>query len=234
MPPKAIHNLEYHSVDRSQNVEASKHLDVRIDKTAPEAVISYDPAADTIVVVGRDGLSGVDPGPIAPRSIVPTTWTDFGSDVAQLQTFCIRDHADNETILVLKVRCSPQAYEVSVVEICYHDAEHSDHEEKVRSEEGYRLGCQPERNTIIFQRLVGRNNDHPVLGVRQIVSLGEGEARTTVWARYDVLDDLSLIVHATGSQCCGDQQSRSALEADIRGLTLLHVATHLGHLKVEE
>ena len=36
---------------------AAKHLDVRIDKTAPEAIISYDPVANDIVVTGRDGLS---------------------------------------------------------------------------------------------------------------------------------------------------------------------------------
>ena len=81
----------------------------------------------------------------------------------------------------------------------------------------------------------GRNSTHPVLGVKQIVSIGDGESRKTVRARYDVLDDLTLLSHETGSACCEERKELApALEADIRGLVLLHVATHNGHLTVEE
>jgi hypothetical protein len=37
---EGVHDVAFHSIDRSQNVEAEKHQTVRIDKTAPEVVIS--------------------------------------------------------------------------------------------------------------------------------------------------------------------------------------------------
>ena len=153
---EGMHSVDYHSIDRSQNVEAAKHLDVRIDKTAPEAAISYDPVADDIVVSGRDGLSGVDPGAIVPSTTSPTMWTDFGSDVAELRVYRISDHADNVTTLILKVRCSPLAYEASVLEIRYDDERHSvrDDESSPRSHGLERL-AEHELNTIVFGRIVG-------------------------------------------------------------------------------
>ena len=84
----------------------------------------------------------------------------------------------------------------------------------------------------VFERLVGRNAAHPLLGVEQIISLGEGDGRTTVRARYDVLDDLSLIGHESGSACCGE--STTAVEVDTRGFIGLGVATHRGNLAVEQ
>jgi hypothetical protein len=237
---EGVHGLDYHSIDRSQNVEATRHLDVRIDKTAPEAVISFDPVANDIVVTGRDGLSGVDPGPVKPSHTTPTIWTDFGSDVAELRVYRIRDRADNKTTLTLKVRCSPETYEASVLAIRYDDERHAarQYETSDPAQSVDRQNERPsahQRNTIIFERLVGRNSAHPLLGVEQIVSIGEGGSRSTVRARYDVLDDLTLLTHETGSPCCSErEQVQAALEADIRGLVLLHIATHNGHLTVEE
>jgi hypothetical protein len=233
---EGVHGIDYYSIDRSQNVELAKHLDVRIDKTAPEAVISFDPVANEIVVTGRDGLSGVDPAPIKPSNVTPTVWTDFGSDVAEIRVYQIRDRADNKTTLTMKVRCSPETYEASVLSIRYDDERHSGRKQqpsdRANDEEG---PSDHQRNTIIFERLVGRNNAHPLLGVKQIVSIGEGGSRSTVRARYDVLDDLTLLAHETGSPCCSERQDmKAALEADIRGLVVLHIATHNGHLVVEE
>ncbi len=286
---EGIHGVDYHSIDRSQNVEATKHLDVRIDKTAPEAVISFDPVANDIVVMGRDGLSGVGPAPVKPSHVSPTIWTDFGSDVAEKRTYQIFDRADNKTTLTMKVRCSPEMYEASILTIRYDDARHAnredetfdpgegkrfdrgehrhrqseqkrsspgEHEHRPSEDETFDQGeyggypsedapydrgeirdypSEHQRNTIIFERLVGRNNTHPLLGVKQIVSIGEGESRSTVRARYDVLDDLTLLAHETGSLCCAEgEEVQAPLEADIRGLVLLHIATHNGHLLVEE
>jgi len=173
------HTLEFHSIDRSQNVEPAKHLDVWIDKTDPEAVISYDPTAGQIVVLGRDGLSGVDPGPVAPAAVTATEWTGFGSDVAELRRYRIVDHADNELLMTVKVRCSPETYELSIVELRYEDER--------------QIPRHPERNTIVFRRLIGRAPDRPLLAVKQIVSLGDGGSRTTVQADYDVLHDESYV-----------------------------------------
>ena len=233
---EGVHGVAYHSIDRSQNVEGAKHLDVRIDKTAPEAVISFDPFANEIIVTGRDGLSGVDAAPVKPRSAFPATWTDFGSDVAEIRIYQIRDRADNTTTLTIKVRCSPETYEASVLAIRYDDERHSGRKDQTFDRvQGLERQGDHQRNTIVFQRLVGRNSAHPLLGVKQIVSIGEGESRSTVRARYDVLDDLTLLAHETGSPRCSERRDvKAALEADIRGLVILHVATHNGLLVVEE
>jgi hypothetical protein len=234
---EGVHRVDYHSIDRSQNIEAIRHLDVRIDKTAPEAVISYDPVANDIVVTGRDGLSGVDPKSVKPaHTVSPTTWTDFGSDVAETRVYQIRDRADNRTTLTMKVRCSPRTYEASVLAIRYDDERHAGRSSEPSDRlHGVESPSKPQRNTIVFERVVGRNSDHPLLGVTQIVSIGEEGSRSTIRARYDVLDDLTLLVHETGSPCCADRERlQPALEADIRGLVLLHIATHDGHLTVEE
>jgi hypothetical protein len=233
---EGVHGVDYYSIDRSQNVEVAKHLDVRIDKTAPEAVISFDPVANEIVVTGRDGLSGVDPAPVKPSHVSPTMWTDFGSDVAETRVYQIRDRADNKTTLTMKVRCSPETYEASVLAIRYDDERHSGRKYETSDHvQGVERLSEHQRNTIIYERLVGRNSVHPLLSVEQIVSIGEGGSRSTVRARYDVLDDLTLLVHETGSPCCAEHEDMQVvLEADIRGLVLLHIATHNGHLLVEE
>jgi hypothetical protein len=66
--PEGIHALQFRSIDRAQNVEETKHATIRIDRTPPEAVIQYDPGKHEIAVTGRDALSGVAPGPIAPTT----------------------------------------------------------------------------------------------------------------------------------------------------------------------
>src|SRR5262249_31029581 len=88
---EGIHTLRFHSIDRSQNVETAKQITVRIDKTPPEAVITYDPKAHQILVTGRDALSGVNPAPINPISVTSLTWTPFGSDVAETRIYRILD-----------------------------------------------------------------------------------------------------------------------------------------------
>ena len=162
--------------------------------------------------------------------------------MADLRIYRITDHADNAITLALKVRCSPRAWEASVLGVRYDDERHDRGAEDANRppEDGrpeLRGGGQwgdHERNTIIFERLVGRDAAGTLLGVEQVVSIGEGDGRTTVRCRYDVLDDLTLLEHETGSACCEDRERTSALETDLRGLLLLHVATHNGRLVVEE
>jgi hypothetical protein len=184
---EGIHTLLYHSIDRSQNVEAAKELIVRIDKTPPEEVITYDPNAHRIVVTGRDALSGVDPGALSPVAIMPTTWTDFGSDAAEMRSYPVLDHAGNSLVLTMKVKCEPDEYEFSVTDLRYNDERRHD---------------RPQRNTIEFERLIGRGLDRPLLAVRQEVSFGEGDGRTTVEASYDVLHDETEIERYVGGCGC--------------------------------
>jgi hypothetical protein len=252
---EGVHDVAYHSIDRSQNVEDEKHQAVRIDKTAPEVVISYDPLAGDIVVEGRDSLSGVAAGPVPPRARVDTTWTDFGSDVAEIRTYCIEDRAGNVTTLYIKMRCSPVAIEASVLGIAYDDQHHRGDNERrkansdVHGERGGRF--YQVRNTIVFERLLGRNDAAPLLGVRQVVAIGEGQRRSIVRARYDVLDDYTRMARERGEvSCvpprkeCGKDRSDSCCtpaaasanicETDIRGLVILHIVSSDGRLDVQE
>jgi hypothetical protein len=236
---EGTHRIAYRSIDYSQNAEAFKSGDVRIDKTAPEAVIQYDPLEDQIMVFARDGLSGTSPLPVTPSAIIPVEWTDFGSDVAELRTYRLCDYADNETVLKMKVRCSPFAYEASIVGISYDDERHARTEARKRKghdrDPHEAESFEHERNTLVFERLVGRNATHPLLGVRQIVSIGEGSGRQTTHARYDVLDDLSIIARSAGSICCEGKNPQPELdERDMRGLIILQVTTNNYRLGVSE
>jgi hypothetical protein len=237
---EGIHTLQFHSIDRSQNVEAAKQTVVRIDKTPPEAVITYDPKTHQIVVTGTDALSGVNPGPIAPSSVLASTWTEFGSDAVETRTYRIVDRADNSLVLTLKVKCEADEYEISVTDLCYGDSD-------FRYQEG-RQSHKPQRNTINFERLMGRSQDHPLLAVEQEVSLGEGAGRRTVEATYDVLHDESEIAHVT-RDCGSSGKSDDELEdkgpgggasqaakndPEQRGLILLRIVTDKGQLKLEE
>lgn len=291
---EGVHTVEFESVDHSQNVELGQSLTVRIDKTAPEAVIGFDPAADDIIVTARDGLSGAEPDAVPILSRTDTVWTSFGSDVAELRVYRLADHADNTTTLTLKVRCSPCAYEASVVALIYDDEPHNEalvqrereeaesererqeHEAKragdrEREREDPELrqaengehqdggkGCRddepvtkdagherkpegPRRpepefaipNTMVFERLVSRAADGALLGVRQAVSIDRGSVRRTVRARYDVLDDYSLVDRGSGQDPCADRGPIAAAK-DQRGLVLVKVVTLRGGLMIEE
>ncbi|HEX4961634.1 MAG TPA: hypothetical protein VF173_12395 [Thermoanaerobaculia bacterium] len=231
---EGIHTLQFHSIDRSQNVEATKKLVIRIDKTPPEEVITYDPVNHQVVVTGRDALSGVNPGAVSPISVTPSTWTEFGSDTAQVRTYLVVDQAGNSVTLTMKVKCEPDEYELSVMGIRYN-------EDPTRCEQT--KPHKPQRNTIEFERLIGRGLDHPLLGVTQEVSFGEGTTRGTVEATWDVLHDEPEIQHWTGDCNCGqprgdrgkssDQQEEEN-DPEQRGLILLRVVTDRGRLKLEE
>lgn len=245
------HILEYYSVDRSQNVEATKRITVRVDKTPPEAVIHYNPYDHEIVVVCRDALSGANPiGPVSPLSIAPLIWTDYGSDCAETRIYRLLDVAGNATFLTLRVKCGSHEYEFSISDINYNDEA--------------KIGCHLPRNTITFSRLRGRGKGFPLLAVKQDISLGEGEDRKKWQATYDVLHDETEIHHGKcacrttthpkgehkegETKGCGSQDSRKGgfqygtiddqneafREGNCRGLVCLRIITDKGKLRVEE
>ncbi len=145
IPGEGVHAVEYWSVDHSQNVEPKQSLTVRIDKTAPEADICFDPVVDDLVVFARDGLSGADAAAVPTTSRTVTQWTSFGSDVAELRVYRLSDRADNTTTLTLKVRCSPFAYEASVVGLSYDDEPHNRERERRPRERAERERAERER-----------------------------------------------------------------------------------------
>ncbi len=307
---EGVHSIQYGSVDYSQNKETKRSLPARIDKTAPEAVIRFDPVIDDVVVFTRDGLSGADTTAVAIQSRKVTQWTSFGSDVAELRVYRLTDYADNTTTLTLKVRCSPFAYEASVVGLSYDDEPHRiereqrereqaereraereraerkreedareewerrereerereqgeggerereereererekrereerereerEREERERAQEPAQPPAPPEfamPNTMVFERLIARAASKALLGVRQAVSIDAGAARRIVRARYDVLDDLSLIQRDRGQTPCAERSPGSP-PVEQRGLVLVQVVTLRGGLTIEE
>jgi len=54
---EAIHTIKYFSTDKMGNIEAIKSVIVKIDKTAPEAEVYFDPATRYLAVAGGDNLS---------------------------------------------------------------------------------------------------------------------------------------------------------------------------------
>jgi hypothetical protein len=139
----------------------------------------------------------------------------------------VRDRADNLTTLYLKVRCSPLAYEASVLAIVYDDVAHQDRDAFAEREEVATLArddrrtvrARAPRNTLVFERLVGRNAAAALLGVRQIIAIGERDTRRTVRARWDALDDYTILVRETGAGSCGpcrDERDEDHHEPDDR------------------
>ena len=149
----------------------------------------------------------------------------------------------NSLLLTMRVKCEHDEFEFSVTELRYNEANEPH---------------TPQRNTIEFERVVGRGLDHPLLAVEQEVSFGEGDARFTVEATYDVFHDESEIEYLTGGcertvkigegeknkvqqigKNVGDGNNSSKEKGDEndpqqRGLILLRIVTDKGQLKLEE
>ncbi|MGV9713164.1 OmpL47-type beta-barrel domain-containing protein [Gordonia sp. NPDC003424] len=273
--PEGVHDIDFGSIDRSQNKEEPKSVQVLIDKTAPEFAVFYDPVLDDILVTGRDELSGIDPGAQPPASRVDTEWTPFGSDTAELRRYRLTDNAGNSTTLIIKVRCSPTTYEASILGYVYDDETHRPPHQVAQDEIaddtrdaaalrslGRVAQVYRQRNTLIFSRLTGRRDSTPLLGFTQIVALGAGESRMVTRARYDVLDDYTILSeerpaltcipcgrrpddgqrtpddHATGRASDTSHQRRCAPEIvnerDTRGQVTLRVVSRDGGLAVEQ
>jgi hypothetical protein len=103
---EGVTTLSFFATDKAGNTEAAKSLVVKIDKTAPEARVQFDPARRDIVVIATDNLSGVPAGPILPVSVTPSSRDSDDGDQAraELRTLLIQDAAGNTLRLVLTVR----------------------------------------------------------------------------------------------------------------------------------
>ncbi len=51
--------VSYRSIDRAGNVEETRRMEVKTDRTPPTAMIGFDPEMRKIVVSGSDELSEV-------------------------------------------------------------------------------------------------------------------------------------------------------------------------------
>ncbi len=94
--------------DHAGNTATATVDGISIDKTAPAAFHQLDPATMTMKVYGRDGLSGVAAGPIAPVSVQ----ADHGDE---LRTYRVSDRAGNTLEVVDRVKASGKQISVEVV-----------------------------------------------------------------------------------------------------------------------
>ncbi len=57
---EGITKLRYFSIDRAGNMEESKEITIKIDKTAPELIMQFDPQTKKLVGSGEDIHSGIE------------------------------------------------------------------------------------------------------------------------------------------------------------------------------
>ncbi len=105
-------------------------LPVNLDKTPPEAFNQFDPVHRDLVLFGRDDLSGVVPGPIAPTSVVPLTRKDEDKEdneaqheISELRTYQVFDLAGNSLTLKEKVRRSDHSISAEILSLQYNNGQ---------------------------------------------------------------------------------------------------------------
>jgi hypothetical protein len=95
---EGVHTPSVTVRDAAGNVATFAPPAVKIDKTAPEAYLRFDPATRDLVAFGVDSLSGVAGGAIAPAA------ARLGARPAEERTFTIADLAGNIFVVVSEVR----------------------------------------------------------------------------------------------------------------------------------
>jgi len=89
---------------------------VKIDQSAPEAYVQFDPGANDIAVFGRDTLSGpFQSGPLAPTSVTQSG----GDEEGELRAYLVADQAGNTLTVTLRVNREEQDLSVQVVRLEY-------------------------------------------------------------------------------------------------------------------
>jgi reprolysin-like metallo-peptidase family M12B len=91
--------LSYFATDNAGNQSDVGTTTIRLDKTAPEAFLRFDPATKDVAVFGRDGLSGTAAGAQTP-SFVQRVITGDRNLRAETRTYDLVDVAGNTLRLV--------------------------------------------------------------------------------------------------------------------------------------
>jgi hypothetical protein len=94
-----ITTLSYFATDNEGNTSDVGSITIKLDKTAPEMYIRFDPAKKDTAVFGRDATSGVPAGALAATSIRRLLTGDRGLR-AEIRTFDLTDAAGNTLRLV--------------------------------------------------------------------------------------------------------------------------------------
>jgi pectin methylesterase-like acyl-CoA thioesterase len=98
------------AMDRAGNT-ATVNISINIDKTAPEALVQFDPILKEVVVFGRDPLSGVPAAAVPPVSVIPGN--------TELRTYEVIDGAGNTLTLVLAVKAEGHEIQAEIVSLQY-------------------------------------------------------------------------------------------------------------------
>jgi len=168
---QGIHTVLYRSHDRAGNVESTRTLTVKIDKTPPEAFLQFDPAAHDLVLFGRDALSGIGTGAIAPQSVVP------GKGQEETRTYLLTDAAGNTLVVVVDVIRTGNQLNATFVSLSYNGAP----------------AVQPVDNTLKFEW--SGPKDAPLDKLNQRMDTGQGAARQQVTADWDASSG-QTVIHA--------------------------------------
>ena len=154
-----MHGLAFRSTDKAGNVEATKSVAVKIDQSAPEAYVQFDPGANDIAVFGRDTLSGpFQSGPLAPTSVTQSG----GDEEGELRAYLVADQAGNTLTVTLRVNREEQDLSVKVVRLEYNGG----------------LAVVPTDNEAQFR--ADRDRSGALRRVEQEIGLGE-ETVDAVW-----------------------------------------------------
>ncbi|MEI7557236.1 carboxypeptidase-like regulatory domain-containing protein [Candidatus Chlorohelix sp.] len=121
---EGVHTLLFYSVDRAGNQEAAQTLTVRLDLTAPEAYVQFDPTNLDIAVYGLDNLSGTSAAPVAPSKVTEVKsedggGVDKGKVATELRTYTITDKAGNTLVLTTQVKKAGNELKVVVKSLQY-------------------------------------------------------------------------------------------------------------------
>ena len=166
---EGTHRIQYRSVDRADNVAADKTLTVRIDTTAPEAGIQFDPVTRDLVVIGSDAGSGAMSGTIVPTTTAPVAGK--GSDDneqgnRERRVYLVSDLAGNQLVLVVDVKREGHEIKATVVSTSYN---------------GGAAIVAPSNGIDIGWSLAGQD----LRELEQKVEVGSGKTHDTIEAKFD-------------------------------------------------
>lgn len=172
---QGVHTVLYRSTDRAGNVESTRTLTVKIDKTPPEAYLQFDPVTRDLVLFGRDGLSGVSPGQIAPQSVVP----DKGK--GEIRTYHVVDLAGNTLDVVVEVKRTGAQLRATITSLSYNGAP----------------AVAPVDNTMKYEWSAPKGA--PLDELHQLMETGRGDSRQEVAAEWHA-DAAQTVIHAPAGE----------------------------------
>ncbi|MCL5291375.1 MAG: Ig-like domain-containing protein [Actinobacteria bacterium] len=137
--PFAIDNdgtdqIIFRSTDRAGNLESAKSRTIKIDKTAPEAGIYFDPEIKDLAVVGFDNLGGTVRADYIEKDLKGKPNEDDhdnGEDDEdesggwKLRVYTLTDEAGNTLTLSVKVKREGQELKAGISSLTYNGAQES-------------------------------------------------------------------------------------------------------------